>query len=92
DLLSPLFSSFLTRDLFGPVQKFKFKGFDYIKDRGYAFEQKLNENTGGVLNKPLADYKHAEEKAVIPSLFFNAVITRDGRKMIMATRPVRFLM
>ncbi|MFX5656520.1 hypothetical protein ABTE24_20310, partial [Acinetobacter baumannii] len=40
DLLSPLFSSFLTRDLFGPVQKFKFKGFDYIKDRGYAFEQK----------------------------------------------------
>lgn len=92
DLLSPLFSSFLTRDLFGPVQKFKFKGFDYIKDRGYAFEQKLNENTGGILNKPLAEYKSAEEKAMIPSLFFNAVISRDGRKMIMATRPVRFLM
>jgi hypothetical protein len=92
DLLSPLFSSFLTRDLFGPVQKFKNNNFDYIKDRGYAFEQKLNENTEGVLNKSLAAYEQAEAKAAIPSLFFNAVITRDGRKMVIATRPVRFLM
>jgi len=92
DLLSPIFSSFLTRDLVGPVQKFNSGGFEYKKDRGYAFEQKLNENTNGVLNKTIASYSDAEAKAIIPSIFFNSVITRDGRKMIIASRPVRFLM
>jgi hypothetical protein len=92
DLLSPIFSSFLTRDIVGPAQKFKANGFDYIKDRGYAFEQKLGENTGGILNKKLSDYAVAESNAQIPSLFFNSVITRDARKMIIATHPVRFLM
>jgi hypothetical protein len=42
---SPLFSSFVTRDMMGPVQKFEGRLFVYAKDRGYAFEQKLNENT-----------------------------------------------
>ncbi|KAF0239941.1 MAG: hypothetical protein FD183_1265, partial [Chitinophagaceae bacterium] len=92
DLLSPIFSSFLTRDLVGPIQKFNSGGFEYKKDRGYAFEQKLNENTNGVLNKTIASYSNAEAKAIIPSIFFNSVITRDGRKMIIASRPVRFLM
>lgn len=92
DLLSPLFSSFLTRDMIGPVQKFKTNGFEYIKDRGYAFEQKLGENTGGILNKKLSDYAVAESNAQIPTIFFNSVITRDARKMIIATHPVRFLM
>lgn len=92
DLLSPIFSSYLTRDLLGPVQTFSYNGFEYTKDRGYAFEQKLNTNTEGVLNKPLSAYQEAEQKALIPTVFFNAAITRDGRKMIIASRPVRFLM
>lgn len=92
DLLSSIFSSFLTRDLLSPVQKFSYNGFDYIKDRGYAFEQKLNANTDEVLDKPISAYNTPELTAQIPSIFFNSVITRDGRKMIIATRPVRFLM
>ncbi len=92
DLLNPLFSSFISRDLIGPVKKFEVNGFTYTKDRAYAFEQKLNENTRGLLNKRLADYKQAEENAEIPSVFFNSVISRDGRKMIISTHPVRFLM
>ncbi len=92
DLLSPIFSSFLTRDLLSPVQKFSYNGFEYIKDRGYAFEQKLNTNTNEVLDKPISAYYTPELNAQIPSIFFNSVITRDGRKMIIATRPVRFLM
>jgi hypothetical protein len=92
DLLSPLFSSFVTRDMIGPVQKFEVNGYQYAKDRGYAFEQKLNENTRGVLSKTLQDYADAEEQAVLPTMFFNAVINRDGRKMIMSTHPARFLM
>ncbi len=92
DLLSPIFSSFLTRDLLSPAQKFSYNGFEYIKDRAYAFEQKLNENTEGVLDKPINAYDLPESSAQIPSMFFNSVITRDGRKMIIATKPVRFLM
>lgn len=92
DLLSPLFSSFVSRDLMGPVQKFTVNGFQYGKDRGYAFEQKLNENTHGLLAKSLKDYVAPEANAEIPTMLFNSVITRDGRKMIIGTHPVRFLM
>lgn len=47
DLLNPLFSSFVARDLLAPAQKFSINGFKYVKDRGYAFEEKLNRNTRG---------------------------------------------
>lgn len=92
DLLNPLFSSFVSRDLIGPVQKFTYEGYRYSKDRGYAFERKLDENTNGVFEKTLKDYAAAEASATIPVIFFNSVINRDGRKMIMGTHPARFLM
>jgi hypothetical protein len=34
----------------------------YIRDRGYAFEQKLNANTKGVLNKKISDYFLPEQQ------------------------------
>jgi hypothetical protein len=92
DLLNPLFSSFVAKDILGPVQKFTSNENKYIKDRGYAFEQKLNENVNGVLSKQLKDYTAAEALAQIPTMLFNSVITRDGRKMIICSHPVRFLM
>jgi hypothetical protein len=92
DLLNPLFSSLISRDLTGPVRTFEINGYTYIRDRGYAFEQKLNDNTKGVLNKKIGDYKLAEEEAMIPLMFFNSVITRDGREMVISTHPARFLM
>ena len=92
DLLNPLFSSFITRDIMGPVQKFEINGYTYVKDRGYAFEQKLNANTHGILAKTLKDYEAPEAQALLPTMFFNSVINRDGRKMIISTHPVRFLM
>ena len=55
-------------------------------------EEKQKENTGGIMHKKVSDYEQAESTAAIPSVFFNSVITRDGRKMIIASRPVRFLM
>jgi hypothetical protein len=92
DLLNPLFSSFVARDIMGPVQKFTVNGHTYAKDRGYAFEQKLNENTDGVMDKSISDYAKAESNATIPILFSNSVISRDGRKMLISTMPVRFMM
>lgn len=92
DLLNPIFTSFVARDLIGPVQKFKAGNYMYAKDRGYAFEHKLNVNTNGILNNQLKDYMADEKSATIPLMFFNSVVTRDGRKMIISTQPVRFMM
>jgi hypothetical protein len=92
DLLNPLFSSFVARDLISPAQKFSVGSYHYVKDRGYAFEQKLNTNTHGFLNKQLKDYAAFEKTATIPLIFFNSVVTRDSRKMIISTQPVRFMM
>jgi hypothetical protein len=92
DLLNSMFSSFVTRDLIAPAQKFKVGNYGYVKDRGYAFETKLNENTGGVLNKRLEDYKRDEFNANLPLMFFNSVVTQDGKKMIVSTQPIRFMM
>jgi len=92
DLLNPMFSSFVARDLIAPAQKFKVGAYPYVKDRGYAFEKKLGDNTEGCLDKHLKDYKLDEYNANIPLLFFNSVVSRDGRKMIISTQPIRFMM
>lgn len=92
DLLNPLFSSFVTRDLIGPVQHFTYQGRRYPKDRGYAFERKLSENTDGVLDKPLQWYASAESGAELPTLWMHAVISGDGRKLLVSNDRLRFLM
>jgi hypothetical protein len=92
DLLNALFSSFVARDLASPAQKFKVGNYEYVKDRGYAFEQKLNANTHGVLNRQLKDLAPEEAAATIPIMLFNPVITRDSRALIISTQPVSFLM
>ena len=92
DLLNSLFTSFVARDLAAPAQKFSVGKYQYVKDRGYAFEEKLNSNTKGLLNKQLKEQANDEAQANIPLMLFNSVITRDGRKMIISTQPVSFLM
>jgi hypothetical protein len=92
DLLNPMFSSMIDRDIFAPAQKFSVEPYQYVKDRGYAFEEKLNDNTKGVLDKQLKDYVEDEQKADIPLTIFNSVITRDGRKMMLCSQPISFMM
>jgi hypothetical protein len=92
DLLNPLFSSLVSRDVFAPAQKFSTGGYTYVKDRGYAFEQKLNSNSDYLLSHQLKDYIEAEKSAAIPLMIYNSTITRDGRRMMIATQPVSFMM
>jgi hypothetical protein len=92
DLLNPVFSSMISRDIFSPAQKFSVGAYRYIKDRGYAFEEKLNENSGRVLNKQLKNYVADEKAALIPMMIFNSVVTSDGRKMMVGTQPLSFMM
>ena len=92
DLLNPTFTSFIARDLFAPEQKFSVGPYRYLRDRGYAFESALDENTDGVLNKRLKDYRDDEFTASIPLMFYHTVITRDGKMMLLNTQPLRFMM
>lgn len=92
DLLNPIFTSFVSRDLFAPEQKITFGKYRYQKDRGYAFELALNDNTRGVLNKRLGDYIADESAANIPLMFYHTVVTRDGKMMLVSTQPLRFMM
>ncbi|MDB5253755.1 MAG: hypothetical protein JWP27_2924, partial [Flaviaesturariibacter sp.] len=92
DLLNPTFSSFVARDLFAPEQHFKVGPYTYSKDRGYSFETALNNITGGVLDKRLKDYAADEAAARIPLIFFHNVITRDAKKLLISTQPLRFMM
>ncbi|MEO6812444.1 MAG: hypothetical protein ABI172_00835 [Ginsengibacter sp.] len=92
DLLNPVFTSLIARDLISPSQKFTFGPYRYVKDRGYAFEEKLNRNTKGVLDKPVGFYKEAESKAIIPLMILGSTVTRDFKKMLVCTQPLSFMM
>jgi hypothetical protein len=92
DLLNPIFSSMVTRDIFSPAQKFTVGDYKYVKDRGYAFEQKLNANTSFILDKEIGDYVADEKAAKIPLIFFNSTITNDGRSMMVSSQPISFMM
>ena len=92
DLLNPTFTSFIARDLFAPEQKFSVGPYKYLRDRGYAFESALDENTDGILNKRFKDYRDDEATANIPLMFYHTVITRDGKMMLLNTQPLRFMM
>lgn len=92
DLLNALFSSFVTRDLFAPAQQFETEKYKYSKDRGYAFEEQFSRNTDRILDYPLKNIIADETEAKIPLMFFNSTITRDGRKMMISTQPISFMM
>jgi hypothetical protein len=92
DLLNPLFSSMVTRDIFAPAQKFRVGDYQYIKDRAYAFEEQLNENAMGILDHRLGDYAKDESEARIPLMFYSSTISGDGRKMLVSTQPISFMM
>ncbi len=92
DLLNPVFTSLMARDIFAPVQKFSVGENKYVKDRGYAFEKKLSENSDGLLNKQLKDIQAAEYNASVPLIIFDAVIKADARKMMISTQPISFMM
>lgn len=92
DLLNPVFSSMIARDIFAPAQKFTVGNYRYVKDRGYAFEQKLLHNSDGVLDSRIMDFKEDERNARIPMMIFNSTIGRDGRQMMICSQPLSFLM
>lgn len=91
DLLNKLSFSAYSNDLFFRVQDFKIGNLSYTKDRGYSFEQQLNENTNGYLNTSLNYLGKFEEKAIIPTMIFSPTVVNDGRRLLIASQPLNFL-
>ena len=92
DLLNPIAFTIVTNDLFLPWASFKVGGHRYKKDRGYIFEKALNENTGGLLNKSIADYVAPEREALVPLVFLTPSIVNDGRRLVISSQPVAYMM
>jgi len=91
DNLNPLIFSLLANDLFVGFTKFEYEGQYYYRDRGYTFEDQLNQITEGLLDKPITAYDSAEQQALIPMMILTPTIVNDGRKLYIASRPVSFM-
>jgi hypothetical protein len=91
DLLNFTALTLCLNDLFIRNRTFHHAGHRYPKDRGYAFEKQLNDNTGHVLNKPLISFAEEEAAAQIPMLVFAPTIITDGRRLIISAQPMSFL-
>jgi hypothetical protein len=91
DLLNPIAFSITVSDLFFNIQKFKEGETRFAKDRAYAFEQQLNENTGYVFSKPLSAYKEAEASGLVPMIIFSPTIVNDGRRMMISPQGISYM-
>ncbi len=91
DNLNPIIFSMVVSDLFLRVQKTEFEGMYYYKDRGYALEDKLNQNTDFVMNKKLMDYKYPEVSAEIPMIIMSPALINDGRKLYISPQPISYM-
>ncbi len=91
DLLNAVSFSFVVNDLLIPWQRFRVGDNQYRKDRGYMWEEQLNENTKGALKKSITDYADAEKLGLIPMMVFTPTIIDDGRKINLAAQPTAYL-
>ncbi len=91
DLLNTIGFSVTVNDIIITTQKFKYGDYRYYKDRAYAFEKQLIENTNNVFEKKLGDYTAPESEALIPISIFAPTIINDGRRLIISSQPVSYL-
>ncbi len=90
DMLNPVTFSLAVNDLFFRLKKVRYHTYTYPMDRGYAFDQRLKENSFGLLDKRVMDYANLEQKAEVPWLVLSPTIVGDGRKLLMSTQGCSF--
>ena len=91
DNLNAVIFSLLVNDAFFRVRNYQYAGLNYLKDRGYVFEQNLSKNLGGTLDKQLMDYYLPEKNAEIPMMLMSPVISNDGRSLYITPLGMSFL-
>ncbi len=73
------------------MQSFTLDGNQYLKDRAYSFENKLEKNTNNAFDKRLSDYQLSEANSIIPMMVFSPSIVNDGRKLLISSQPISYL-
>ena len=91
DMLNKLSFMASTNDIFIRYQTYTYNKHDYTKDRGYAFEEQLHENTNNLLRHNLGYYEYYEHAGIIPTMIFSPTIVNDGRRMLIASQHIDFL-
>jgi cytochrome c oxidase subunit IV len=91
DLLNITMATLVSNDIVYPLQKFKIGDQTYRKDRGYAFEKQLNENTEDAFTKPISAYTVDEKSALIPIMIYAPTIINDHRRLYISAQPVSYL-
>lgn len=91
DNLNPVFFNLVVNDLFLRNPQFEYANKRYTKDRGYAFEQQLNQNTDFIMDRTLSEYGHLESKGEIPMMVFGPSIMNDGRKLYISPHNTSFM-
>lgn len=91
DNLNPILFTLLVNDLLIRNQRFEYRGYSHLKDRGYAFENQLSINTEEIMDKPLEAYREPEGSGQIPLLPVTALVTNDGRKLVISPHSMSYL-
>lgn len=91
DVLNKTTFAWTVNDLILKLHSFKDGDYLYKKDRGYAFEQQLNENTDNALDKRIYQYYSPEFKSEIPMLIINPTIVNNGKRLIISPQPTSYL-
>jgi hypothetical protein len=81
----------VVNDIFFRFQKFSDGKYEYLKDRGYAFEQQVNKNTENVMNRRVQEYLLPERQGIIPMLIISPTIINDGRKLFISPQPISYM-
>jgi hypothetical protein len=91
DVLNPIIFSLVVNDIFFRFQKFSDGKYEYLKDRGYAFEQQINKNTENILNKRVREYRAPEKSGLIPMIIISPTVINDGRKLFISSQPISYM-
>jgi len=91
DLLNPVAFTIVSNDLFIPWASFNIGDKVYRRDRGYIFENQFDENTEGILNKNISDYRQPEYDATIPMMYITPSIVNDGRRLIISPHGASYM-
>ncbi len=91
DILNPMIFSLVVNDIFFRFQKFSDGKYEYLKDRGYAFEMQLNKNLEYAFGKKVMDYKQPEQNGIIPLIIMSPTIINDGRKLFISPQHISYM-
>ena len=92
DLLNPVAFSIATNDIFIRYQTHQYKGHTYKKDRAYSFEERLNVNTDGIMDRSLKAYQKPVQSAKIPMMMLSPSVVNDGRRLLISSLPISYMM